>query len=260
MTNSTFVVIDNTNCFRYICDYMDNVKNPYNNYGIIATFDDNTFNDISTNVLPFKITKYNLNDDNFKDNKFNEHMKHFIGMGYTCSNDEYLNAKINSSQHNHIIISFDGTIDNYQCIKSQLIMNNYIFKTDLTSELLANFIEYNLNDIINKINKDFYHKSDYCDIIKTTLINVMSQVNGKYHCVVSFSIFPGNIFIMTTDNNLYATYSDTSLTIVNSLPSNDDNVKYINLCKNNIHAFTSFIYTYNNKRDIQIDYNKYKRY
>tara|TARA_Y100000389_G_scaffold8261_1_gene7844 strand:+ start:1216 stop:3093 length:1878 start_codon:yes stop_codon:yes gene_type:complete len=85
------------------------------------------------------------------------------------------NAHPHVSMHGTISLVHNGIIENYQTLKTQLIKEGYVFKSDTDTEVLVNWIEFQYNKIYAE------HENDLSNAIRLALKDVV----GAYAILVS---------------------------------------------------------------------------
>jgi len=86
-----------------------------------------------------------------------------------------INAHPHVSMHGTISLVHNGIIENYQTLKTQLIKEGYVFKSDTDTEVLVNWIEFQYNKIYAE------HENDLSNAVRLALKDVV----GAYAILVS---------------------------------------------------------------------------
>jgi glutamine---fructose-6-phosphate transaminase (isomerizing) len=86
-----------------------------------------------------------------------------------------INAHPHVSMHGTISLVHNGIIENYQTLKTQLIKEGYVFKSDTDTEVLVNWIEFQYNNIYAE------HENDLSNAVRLALKDVV----GAYAILVS---------------------------------------------------------------------------
>jgi glucosamine--fructose-6-phosphate aminotransferase (isomerizing) len=130
------------------------------------------------------------------------------------------NAHPHHDTFNDFSIVHNGIIENYKELKNFLIKNNYLFKSETDSEVIANLISYNYNE--NGKN------------IVNAILSTLSSIEGTYALCIISANEPNKLFCARHGSPLLIGYSEDNsfAMVVSEKYGFNEKIKY-SLCVDN---------------------------
>lgn len=231
--------IGKNNCKKTLIDGLKRIQNRgYDSVGI------SLLKNKKINTYKFASTHTNDSLRLLENHVLNNDTDSCIGIGHTrwathgskCD----LNAHPHTDKLNRISIVHNGIIENYLELKSKLIKENYTFKTETDTEVIAILIS-----------KYF----DECNSIELSIQKCVSDLRGSWALCILFNENPNSMWLTRNGSPLLlGVENDYAMISSENSGFNDQIKKYIVIDNNDIIKVT---YN-NNKIEYSCDIERYK--
>lgn len=123
-----------------------------------------------------------------------------------------INSHPHTSMNNKITLVHNGIINNFKELKDFLLQNNWTFKSDTDSEVIANLIEYYINEN---------------NSIERAIENTCNKLSGTWALAIVYSAQPASVYITRHGSPLLLGYDNDTI-----------------ICTSEQSGFANLIYNY----------------